>query len=80
MARGRPLTPLTLTDAENETLRRWIRRRTTAQALALRAQLVLLSAQRVSNQDIAARLHITPQTVSKMERALCAPRSGWALG
>ncbi len=65
MAPGRPLTPLTLTDAESESLQRWIRRRKTAQALALRAQLVLLSAQGVANQDVAARLHITPQSVSK---------------
>lgn len=65
MAQGRPLTPLRLTDTECESLQRWIRRRKTAQALALRAQLVLLSAQEVSNQDVAARLHITPQTVSK---------------
>ena len=65
MAQGRPLTPLRLTDTECESLQRWIRRRKTAQALALRAQLVLLSAQEVSNQDVAARLHVTPQTVSK---------------
>jgi transposase len=65
MAQGRPLTALRLTDTECESLQRWIRRRKTAQALALRAQLVLLSAQEVSNQDVAARLHVTPQTVSK---------------
>jgi transposase len=54
-----------LTDDQTETLERWLRRRKTAQALALRAQLVLLSARGVSNQDVAAWLHITPQTVSK---------------
>lgn len=65
MPAGRPLTPLSLTDDQTETLERWLRRRKTAQALALRAQLVLLSARGVSNQDVAAWLHITPQTVSK---------------
>ena len=65
MPAGRPLTPLSLTEDQTETLERWLRRRKTAQALALRAQLVLLSASGVSNQDVAAWLHITPQTVSK---------------
>jgi transposase len=65
MPAGRPLTALTLTEDQSETLQRWVRRRKTAQALALRARLVLLSAKGVSNQDVAARLHITPQTVSK---------------
>jgi len=65
MPAGRPLTPLSLTEDQTETLERWLRRRKTAQALALRAQLVLLSARGVSNQDVAAWLHITPQTVSK---------------
>ncbi len=38
---GRPLAPLRLTAEERETLSRWTRRATTAQALALRARLVL---------------------------------------
>src|SRR2546425_1134029 len=33
MRRGRPKAPLTLTDDERETLERWVRRPTTAQAL-----------------------------------------------
>jgi hypothetical protein len=38
---GRPIPPLTLTDAERETLERWARRPTTAQALAQRARVIL---------------------------------------
>ena len=49
MTRGRPLAPFLLTDAECESLQRWIGRRKRSQALALRAQLVPLSAQDMSN-------------------------------
>ena len=41
MAIGRPIPVLTLSDNERETLERWTRRPTTAQALAQRARLVL---------------------------------------
>ena len=34
--RGRPLAPLTLDDADQETLERWVKRPKTAQALAMR--------------------------------------------
>jgi hypothetical protein len=41
MRLGRPVAPIVLTTEERETLERWARRPTTAQALALRARLVL---------------------------------------
>jgi len=41
MRRGRPKALVTLTDDERATLERWARRPTTAQALALRARIVL---------------------------------------
>ena len=44
MAIGRPLPPLHLSQEERETLERWSRRRNTAQALALRARLILTCA------------------------------------
>ncbi|MDR7464219.1 MAG: IS630 family transposase, partial [Armatimonadota bacterium] len=44
MRRGRPLPPLTLTADERETLERWARRPKSAQALALRARIVLACA------------------------------------
>src|SRR3972149_3541130 len=65
MPRGRPLAPLTLTLDEQETLQRWVQRRKTAQALALRARLILAAAEGVPNHAIAARLQVTAQTVSK---------------
>ena len=66
--RGRPLAPLTLTDADRATLERWTRRRTTAQALALRARIVLRSALGRSNGRVAEELGVTPQTIGKWRR------------
>jgi transposase len=63
--RGRPKAPLVLTDDERQTLVRWSRRATTAQALALRARIVLICADGVTNKAVAKRLGIWPQTVAK---------------
>ncbi len=41
--RGRPTVQITLSDAERETLQRWSRRHSSAQALALRSRVVLAS-------------------------------------
>ncbi len=85
MPRGRPLAPLKLTDADRELLVRLTRRQTSANALAMRARIVLASAAGESNQEIAARLHVTPQTVGKwraryvaqgMDGLLDEPRPG----
>ena len=38
---GRPMPPLILYDFERETLERWVRHQTTAQALALRSRMIL---------------------------------------
>jgi len=65
MPTGRPLAPLTLTDEERDTLHRWQRRPKTAQALALRARIILECAAGNANGDIAAALHVTRQTVGK---------------
>src|SRR3954454_5990344 len=63
--RGRPKTPLVLSDVERQTLLSWSRRAKTAQALALRARIVLACAGGTNNQDVTAALGIWPQTVSK---------------
>jgi transposase len=63
--RGRPKAPLILTDEERQTLQRWARRARTAQALALRAKIVLACAEGATNQAVAERLGIWPQTVTK---------------
>ncbi len=65
MRRGRPLEPLVLTTTERETLTHWARRPTTAQALALRARVILACAAGHPNGTVAARLSLTRQTVGK---------------
>jgi transposase len=47
-----------LDDAERQQLERWTRRRTSAQALAQRARIVLLAAEGLKNTEIAERLGI----------------------
>jgi hypothetical protein len=47
--RGRPKAPLVLTDEERQTMQRWTRRAKTAQALALRAKIVLACADGATN-------------------------------
>jgi transposase len=54
-----------LTEQERQTLQRWARRRTSAQALALRARIVLACAEGATNVAVAERLGIWPQTVAK---------------
>ena len=39
--RGRPTAVIELSDTERETLQRWVRRHSSAQALALRSRIVL---------------------------------------
>jgi len=65
MRMGRPLAPLALTDDDRSTLEQWSRRRTTAQALALRARIVLLAATGLSNTEVARALHVSLPTVGK---------------
>lgn len=62
---GTPAAVVTLSDDERETLERWARRPTTAQALALRCRIVLACAQGGSNTEIGARLGVTRGTVAK---------------
>ena len=54
-----------LSDVERQTLLSWSRRAKTAQALALRARIVLACADGATNKDVAAALGIWPQTVTK---------------
>src|SRR5260370_27721645 len=65
MALGRPLSPLTLIPAERQRLLEWSRRPKTAQALALRARIVLLCAEGRSNTEVARRVQVTGATVCK---------------
>jgi transposase len=65
---------LTLTEDERETLVRWSRRATSAQALAQRCRIVLGCAEGKSNQQVAAELGIWPQTVGKWRRRFLEAR------
>jgi transposase len=56
---------LTLTAEERETLQNWAQRRKTAQALALRARIVLACAEGKSNTAVAAALRLCKSSVGK---------------
>ena len=58
MRLGRPLTPIVLTTDERSALESWARRRTTAQAVALRARIVLRAAAGDSVSEVA---HVSSQ-------------------
>lgn len=74
MRRGRPIPPLTLTPEERETLERWARRPKTAQALALRARLVLACATGADNGTVAEHLGVTRQTIGRWRTRFVAQR------
>jgi transposase len=66
MARpGRRLVPIELSSEEREGLGRWVRRRKTAQQLAMRARVILLSAEGQSNREVAKRIGVHETTVCK---------------
>ncbi|KVF03455.1 IS630 family transposase, partial [Burkholderia vietnamiensis] len=82
---GRPKADLVLSEAEREQLTALTMRRKTAQALTLRARIVLTCADGIDNKTVAAKLRVTQQTVSKwrgryvmhrLDGLLDAPRPG----
>jgi transposase len=76
MARtGRPKQPLVLSDEERLTLERLTNRRKSAQAMALRARIVLACAKPgVTNLAVAAKLGVNPATVGKWRARFVADR------
>ena len=67
---GRPTATIELSDAERETLQRWVRRRSSAQALAQRSRIVLACAEGATNAEVAAAERVHPATVAQMAETL----------
>lgn len=65
MRTGRPIPPLGLTEEERQTLQNWTRRPKTAQALALRARIILLCGEGKTNTLVARQMSVRIQTVCK---------------
>jgi transposase len=85
MAIGRPTKPLNVTAEEREKLARLARRPKSAQAIAMRARIVLGCDEGLSNGLVAEKLHLTGATVckwrerfrvSRLEGLLDEPRPG----
>ena len=74
MPRGRPMPELLLTADEHETLERWTRRPTTAQALAQRARMILAYAEGRPNDHVARRERVTRQTVGRWRARFVSKR------
>ena len=72
--RGRPTVRVTISPSERTTLEQWARRRTTAQGLAQRAQIVLACAAGRSNSEIATELRITRQTAGRWRQRFVQKR------
>jgi transposase len=71
---GRQVARVTLTEAEAAELASLAGRRRTAQALALRARIVLACAEGAQNKEVAASLNVHPMTVGKWRRRFLANR------
>ena len=74
MRTGRPTPTVELDEEEQALLERWARRPTTAQALALRARIVLRAAAGQTNTRVAHELRVTKQTVGKWRNRFLAKR------
>jgi transposase len=65
MRSGRPKAELVVSAEEQVTLEQWVRRRSSAQALALRAGIVLDCASGLNNMVVARRRRVSKQMVGK---------------
>ena len=74
MRTGRPKKPLEIITADRDKLSMIARRPKSAQAMAMRARIVLSCGQGMSNSEVARKLHITGATVGKWRgRQFAAP-------
>ena len=62
---GRPIPELVITEEERSTLQSWARRPKSAQALALRAKIILGCAGGKTNTEVADQFRVTKQMVGK---------------
>jgi len=74
MRLGRPVPGFVLSPSERTTLEQYARRPTTAQALALRARIVLRCVTGATHTAIAADLGVTIQTVGKWRKRFVTTR------
>ena len=74
MRRGRPVPRIVLSPTERLTLEQYARRPTTAQALALRARIVLQCATGATHTAIADDLDVTKQTIGKWRQRFAERR------
>lgn len=65
MRTGRPKKPLKISDEDRDKLTTMARRPKSAQAMAMRARMVLSCGEGMSNSEVARKLHITGATVGK---------------
>jgi transposase len=72
--RGRPVAQIVLAPDERHQLESLARRRKTAQALALRARIILRVAAGATNREVAAALGIHPVTVGKWRARFASDR------
>lgn len=77
--RGRPTKEIVLSNDERRELESWARRRKTAQALALRARIILRVAEGATNREVAAQLDVHPVTVGKWRERFAVERVGGLL-
>src|SRR5215467_14831022 len=85
MRTGRPLSPISVSQEQRSILKNWARRPKTAQALALRARIILACAEGKPNGVVARQMRVRQQTVGKwrsrfrskgLEGLLDEPRPG----
>src|SRR5437879_5236009 len=74
MPRGHWMPELTVSADERETLERWARRPTTAQALAQRARMILACAEGRPNDQVARVERVTRQTVGRWRARFVSTR------
>ena len=72
--RGRPRRRVILRPSERATLEQWVRRRSTAQGLALRARIVLACTSERTDVEIARELHLHRLTVGDWRRRFARAR------